>query len=96
MTEWLALPPPGSTGTGIDAWASQFSDSGHPARVDRHEFTWIEVPSLKLRGFVVFEGDAVEAINFELSDPSALASLESTATALGWELHPDDGEDDDD
>ena len=91
MIEWLALPPPGGSDVGVDGWIAAL---GHAARVVRGDSTWLEVPSLQLRGFVVFEGDAVEAINFELADPDAWTFLESAATALGWELHPDDGEDD--
>ena len=92
MTEWLALPPPGGSDVGVYAWIAALGDS---ARLVRGDCTWIEVPALKIRGFVVLEGDVVEAINFELTAANALPALESAASALGWELHPDDGEDDD-
>jgi len=91
MIEWLAMPPPGGSKVGLDAWIAALGES---ARVVRRDMIWIEMPSRHLRGYVVFEGENVEAINFELSDPDAFATLDAAATALGWELHPDDGEDD--
>jgi hypothetical protein len=48
---------------------------------------------------VAIDGGDVEAINFELhaDEPAqAVAVLESVADGLGWELHSDDGDEDDD
>ena len=96
MTEWLALPPPGGSDAGIDAWLAAFASAGHPARVVRGEEIWVEVPSLRLRGFAATQGEGLEAINFELSDPDAKPTLERVAASFGWDIYPDDGEDDED
>ena len=45
---------------------------------------------------MVIENGNASAINFELHDPDpgpATRAIEDAATALGWELHPDDDED---
>lgn len=99
MVEFLALPAWNTPTTRLDAWVERFASLGHPARLARDGSggTWIEVPTMRLRGFVVMETANVEAINFELSDPeSATATLEIAADGLGWEIHPDDGSDEDD
>ena len=100
MIEWLAMPATGTESTTLYAWTGAFSDLGHAARV-AHEgpgVAWIEVAAAGLRGYVVIEGGIVEAINFELrdADPSqTLALLRSATSALGWELHQEDDEEDD-
>jgi hypothetical protein len=101
MIELLALPawdaPPRSPAD----WAAELAALGHPATVARAPDgdTWIEVAPLRLRGFVVIEDGLAAAINFELHDPDpapASRLVEAAATALGWEVHPDDGEIDED
>jgi hypothetical protein len=61
--------------------------------------SWLEIGSLRLRGYAMLAGRAVEAINFELppSDPApATRAITAAAEELGWEVHPDDDDDDDD
>jgi hypothetical protein len=101
MIELLALPGWNTPPKTIDDWAAQLAALGHPAVVEREgpDDCWLEVGALRLRGFVVLEGDHLGAINFELAapDPEPAARLvDAAAQALGWEVHPDDpdGEDD--
>ena len=74
---------------------------GGPVIVSRESptVTWLEIAPLRLRGYAVIEDGHVTAINFELSDPDprpADPGHRAAAAALGWEVHPDDGDDDDD
>jgi hypothetical protein len=44
------------------------------------------------------QGPAAEAINFELAAPDptpARLAVEAAATALGWEVHDDEGDEED-
>jgi hypothetical protein len=95
MIELLALPGWKTPPTTLDAWRDKLSKEGTPVRIERDADgdTWIEVPAMRLRGFVDFEGEHVGAINFELHDPNAEAGtrlIESAAGALAWEVFPDD------
>ncbi len=94
MTERLAIPSWNAKSATLEDWTRTLSELGHPPAVARDDgMIWIELPALRLRGFVVTEGEHVEAINFEMHDPDiapALALLESTATTLGWEIHEAD------
>ena len=97
MVEWLAIPGTDTPPTGLAAWLDRMESLGHAPAVDREgsEGAWIEVAPLRLRGYAVFEGENVDAINFELHDPDpepALEWLKSVADGLGWELYPDDDE----
>jgi hypothetical protein len=94
MRELLALPAWKSPPVPLEAWAERLS-----ARVlnDGGE-VWLEVPARRLRGYVVLEEGHVSAVNFELSGPEDDGSeefLQEAAAALGWELHEDTEEDDD-
>ena len=73
---------------------------GHGAVTSRESTTvsWLEVGSLRCRGYVLVQGRHVEAINFELALPEpapAVRVIEAAAASLGWEVHEDDGPDDD-
>jgi hypothetical protein len=101
MIELLALPgwqvPPRT----LDEWVFQLSELAGPVIVTREStgVSWVEVASLRLRGYAVLEGSRVEAINFELGAPDpgpAARAVEQAAEALGWEVHPDDPGDDPD
>ena len=99
MTERLALPAVDSAPSGLDDWTGGLSRLGHPAAVARQDASswWIEVATLRLRGFAVTDGDHLEAILFEMHapDPSpALDLIEAAASALGWEIHDDPDDDD--
>jgi hypothetical protein len=101
MTELLAIPawqcPPRS----LDDWVAQLSAGGERVVMTRESPTvfWLEIASLRTRGYAVLEDQRVEAINFEINatDPGpATGLIESAAAALGWEVHPDDPDDRDD
>ena len=100
MVEWLAMPATGAAPVMLDAWAEAFASLGHAPRIlhDGTGVAWIEVPSERLRGYVVIEGGGVEAINFELREPdptAALALLQAAVAKLNWELHQVDDDEDD-
>ena len=101
MREYLALPGWNTPPTSMDAWVAHLTDQGGPVAVRRESATvaWLEVATLRLRGYVVVENGHASAINFELHDPDpgpALLVIEQAAAALGWELDGDDDEDQDD
>jgi hypothetical protein len=101
MLELLALPAWRAAPRTIDEWVAQLKAAGGPVTVTRESagVSWIEIGTLRLRGYVMMEGQHVDAINFELTDPdpsAAIHAVEVAAEALGWEVHPDDGDDDDD
>src|SRR5262249_24756079 len=95
--ELLAIPAWDKAPIPIDDWRSAFTSRGQPARsVREDDETWIDVAPLRLRGYVVLEGEGVGAVHFEVRDDAALGPLEEAAASLGWELHDDEGEGDDD
>jgi hypothetical protein len=104
MTEVLALPGWKTPPTSLVAWADALRTARHDHEVTTtRESTgaaWLEIPALRVSGYAVLLGEHVEAINFELAgtddeaDP-ARAAVEEAAAALGWEVHDDDGEADD-
>jgi hypothetical protein len=59
---------------------------------------WLELATLRLRGYALLAGADVEAINFELNAPDpdpASRVVRAAAEALGWEVHEDDDDADD-
>jgi hypothetical protein len=100
MLELLALPRWDTPAKSLDDWVVRLTELGANVVVERESagVSWIEIGAMRLRGYAVSEGERLEAINFELSDPdpeNANRLLEAVATDLGWELHPDDPDDDD-
>lgn len=99
MTELLAIPTWNAVPRALADWQAALAEQGHPAEITKDdEETWIEVGPLRLRGYVELTGGHVEAINFELADPDpepATRLLIAAAHALGWEIHPDEPEEDD-
>lgn len=101
MIELLALPQWQAPPRTIDEWVAALSgQSAGPVVVTRESTTvsWLEIGSLRVRGYVVLEGQSVQAINFELAAPDpepATRAIEAAALALEWEVHPDDPEDQD-
>jgi hypothetical protein len=98
MTELLALPGWNSSPTELPAWVERIQQSGHDVVTTREStgVSWIEVPSLRLRGYAVMQGRHVEAINFEITAPDATAArkvVEDAAALLGWEVDEDDSDD---
>jgi hypothetical protein len=100
MIERLAIPSWNAKSATLEDWIRTLSDLGHAPTCSRDDgMTWIELPSLRLRGFVVSEGQNVEAINFELHEPEnapVLMLLESAATLLWWEIHEADDDEPED
>jgi hypothetical protein len=100
MVEYLAIPAWNTPPTPLDAWVARLSEVAGPVVVSRESSTvaWLEVASLRLRGYVLIENGDASAINFELhdSDPeTAFEALESAASTLGWEIHADEDDDED-
>lgn len=100
MRELLALPAWDNPATTLDAWKQALADLGQTPRTTREDGeTWLEIGAAQLRGYVVLEDMNVAAINFELhaADPTeGQELLARAASALGWELHDDDDETEDD
>lgn len=101
MTEYLALPAWDTQPRPLDDWVRALTEAGAPTTVEHEgrDEVWLEVAPIRVRGYVVIEGIGVTAINFELHDPEtepALAIVTTAAKSLGYEVHADDGEDDED
>ena len=100
MIELLAVPAWNAAATTLDAWAEALRAQGAEVSVERDPpGAWLVVGSLRLRGYALSEGLKVEAINFELSGPDpqpATRLVEEAAAALGWEVHPDEDDDEPD
>ena len=101
MIELLSLPAHQAPPTKLEDWVARLSELGGPVTVNRDSpgASWLEVASLRLRGYAMLEGGLVGAINFELTDPDpspASRVVEAAARALGWEVHADDPDDDPD
>src|SRR5262245_51730154 len=96
MIELLALPQWQAPPRTIDDWVAELTTAAGPVAVTREStgVFWLELGSLRLRGYAVVEGQAVQAVSFELNAPDpepATRAIEAAASALGWEVHPDDG-----
>jgi hypothetical protein len=94
MVELLAIPAWKTQPTTLAQWVEELEKGGSRVEVIREStgVSWVEVGSLRLRGYAVMEGGGVEAINFELAASDigpGLALLQSAASALGWELYED-------
>lgn len=101
MIELLAVPAWNAVATPLSAWVEQFENQGLSVAVEREStgVSWLEIASLRLRGYALTGGGGVEAINFELAAPDpepARLALVRAASALTWEVHEDDNDDDDD
>jgi hypothetical protein len=101
MTELLVLPAWNTPPRSLQDWVAQLTAQGVSVTVERESagVSWIEVASMRLRGYAMSEGERLEAVNFELAEPDptrAAQLIEVAAAALGWEVHPDEPDDDDD
>lgn len=101
MTELLALPDWQTPPRTLEEWVSALSVRGGTVVVTRESATvsWLELGTLRVRGYAVVQGQHVEAINFELAGPDpapATLVIEEAARTLGWEVHPDDPDEPDD
>ncbi len=99
MVEYLALPAWNTPETTVDAWVVALSESAGPVIVSREgsAAAWLEVAPMRLRGYVLIESGHAAAVNFELRDPDpepSTRALEAASAALGWELHADEGDED--
>jgi hypothetical protein len=101
VIELLALPGWQTSPTTLDAWVVQLETQGGPVVVTRESSSAsrLELGSLRLRGYAILAGRDVEAINFELAatDPTpATRAIEAAAEALGWEIHQEDDDEEED
>jgi hypothetical protein len=101
MIEFLAIPAHNAPPSTLEDWVAWLSGQGQSPRIAREDedLVWLEIPALHVKGLVSFEGDRLEAVNFELHGPDAapaLGILHSLAANFAWELHEDDGLDDED
>lgn len=101
MIELLVVPDWQTPPRTLDDWVAQLSGLVDRVEVSRESTTvsWLEIGSLRLRGYAVLDGQHVEAINFELNAPDpgpAALVVEAAAQALGWEVHTDDPDDETD
>ncbi len=100
MLEYLALPAWNTPPTSVESWVAELSEAG-PVIVTRESstVTWLEIAPIRLKAYVVVENGNASAINFELHalDPApSTRAIVKAAETLGWELHEDDGTDEDD
>jgi hypothetical protein len=99
MIEMLAVPGWKTAPTTLEAWLEAFQKATQAEvhyRRDPPEGVWIELNSIRLRGYAIMAGPNVEVINFELTAPDpadALKVLETAALSVEWEIYPDDDED---
>jgi hypothetical protein len=102
VTELLAIPAWRTPPTTLAAWVEALESWGGPAVVverESPEGAWIHLEALGVHGFAVLAGPNVEAVNFEIQEPltpETEAMLAEVAAAIGWEIHPDDDEGDED
>jgi hypothetical protein len=101
MLEYLAIPAWNARPVSLDAWVARLDELGGPVVVTREGSSgaWVEVASLRLRGYVLLQNGKASAVNFELNDPdpgTIIENLEAAAESLGWELHADTEDEDDD
>ena len=102
VIEVLAIPGWQTERTTLDVWTTALADAtGSPPTIEREsaQGSWIILGSRRIRGFAIMAGPDVEAINFEINDPNPSEStrlLEAVAASIGWEIHPDEPDDDDD
>lgn len=98
MLEFLAIPAFNTRPTSVDDWAARLAEFAGPVAVDRDSpsAAWLEVGSLRLRGYVLIENGHATAVNFEVhghDNEAAIRAIEDAAGALRWEVYPDDDED---
>lgn len=101
MIERLAIPAWDTKPTLIAAWVEALEQHLGPVEFDRDGPTeaWFDVDSRVVRGFAMIEGPHIAAINFEIDadDPlPAVRDLDQACVSIGWELHIDDEDSEDD
>lgn len=101
MIEYLAIPKWNAHPAPLDKWVERLNKFGGPVVVTREGSSgaWLEVASLRLRGYALIHNGKISAINFELHDPdseAALRTIEAAATDLYWEIHLDEEDQDED
>ena len=101
MIEYLSIPAWNARPVFLEMWVDRLTKLGGPVVVTREGSSgaWLEVASLRLRGYVLMHNDKASAVNFELHDPdpdAATRVIEAAAKDLNWEIHADDEDDDED
>src|SRR3954452_8742043 len=100
MTDLLAVPCWNTPETTLPTWVESLRAQGLAVEATDESpgVSWIESTAARLRGYVVMKGPVVEAINFEFHGPDpaeARGLVESAASAIGWEVHDDEDDEDD-
>lgn len=101
MTERLAIPAWTTPPTTIETWIDALNQHVGPVKLTRDGPTegWFEIESRRVAGYAMIEGPHVSALNFEIHavDPlPPVRDLEAACLAIGWELHVDDEDENDD
>ena len=101
MTELLALPEWNAPPRSLDDWVVELDRAGFPPTIEREssQACWLEVAPLRLRVYALLEGRQVTALHIELTAPDpepATTVLQGAAYCLGWTLHDDPDEEEDD
>lgn len=102
MIEFLAIPGWQTPPTTLAEWVARLEEEAGPAVIVERESpqgAWVHLEAMGVHGFAVLAGPHVEAINFEVQEPitpEVGRLLERAASAIGWEIHPDDPDDDED
>lgn len=101
MVELLAIPKWKQSPRPLDDWLSALHALNLSPSLERQDSDayWINLNPLRTRGYTLIEDGLVTAVHFEIHDPDPSESrslLEQAAASLGWELHDDDNEHDDD
>jgi hypothetical protein len=102
VIEFLAIPGWQTPPTTLSTWVAELeARGGLTVVVEREspEGAWIHVEAMGVHGFAVLAGPHVEAVNFEIQEPvspSVSRFLDETAAAIGWEIHPDHDDEEDD
>ena len=102
MTEFLAIPGWQTPPTTLSTWVETLEARGGPTVVverDSPQGAWIHLEAMGVHGFAVLAGSHVEAVNFEIQEPvppEVERLLGEAAAAIGWEIHPDEPDEEDD
>ena len=94
MIELLAIPEWEAPPRTVADWLAGLEAIGQTAHLETSgsEGDWIEIPALRVSGFLLIENGDLAAIHYELHDPDPLPArdaLDAVAAALRWEIHDD-------
>ncbi|RUL89782.1 hypothetical protein [Tautonia sociabilis] len=101
MIERLLIPSWNTPVRSVDDWNAELARLGHPPEVAREgsDELWLVLERVGARLLAVVEGPTLTAWHAEIDaeDPApALAVIDQAAAALGWEVHDEDLDEDED